>query len=189
MSEHGYKTRDATFEALPANFIATGLMIPVAALFLIPHILLWGISLNFALPPLGFVLLIIIIMVSTVAHEALHGVGMLLGGVKLPDIKFGVLWHAMTPYAHCKVPVQASHYRWIVALPGLVLGVIPGLLGLVTGKFGLTAYGAFMTMAAMGDALILWVIRDVPGHQRVLDHPSKVGCEIILEDEPSTPPL
>ena len=43
-------------------------------------------------------------------HELLHAVGaMWFGNIAWRDLKFGVLWRALTPYCHCRVPgcVQA----------------------------------------------------------------------------------
>jgi hypothetical protein len=37
------------------------------------------------------------------------------------------------------------------------------------------------TLAAGGDALILWLLRGVPAGRLVRDHPSKPGCLVLPE--------
>jgi hypothetical protein len=36
-------------------------------------------------------------------------------------------------------------------------------------------------LAAGGDAAVLWAVRRVPGTSKVLDHPKKVGCQVLEE--------
>ena len=63
-----------------------------------------------------------------------------------------------------------------MALPTLVLGVIPGLLGLLLGNFLLAFWAVIMLVSGSGDLAILWAIRPVPGDAIVRDHPSRAGC-------------
>jgi hypothetical protein len=144
--------------------------------------LLWGLTIHFTWDDLGLFLVITLVLV--VVHELLHAVGFLLfARVHWTQIKFGVLWKALMPYAHCKVPVPIRAYRLAIALPIVILGIIPTVIGLAIGSALLTLYGAFMTAAGLGDVLILWVLRP---HREgwVQDHPSKVGCE-LFPDRPS----
>ena len=70
------------------------------------------------------------------------------------------------------------------AMPGIVLGIVPSIVGLATGRGAWTGFGAILLAAAAGDALVLWSLRDVPPATLVRDHPSRVGCEIV--DEPAS---
>jgi hypothetical protein len=76
------------------------------------------------------------------------------------------------------MPITA--YRVGAALPGVALGLVPGLLGLAVGSGVLVAWGALFTATAAGDALILWLIRRAPTEALIRDHPSRAGCEILL---------
>jgi hypothetical protein len=66
-----------------------------------------------------------------------------------------------------------------IALPGLVLGVLPLVLGLSLGRWWLTAYAFLMLLAAAGDTLLLWIMRGVSGDAWMQDHPSKMGCLVL----------
>jgi len=78
-------------------------------------------------------LFLLVLVVSVFVHEGLHGIGWgVLGGAGWDAMKFGV--KQMTPYAHCKIPLNAASYRVGAALPGLVLGVLPGVIGVIFGS-------------------------------------------------------
>ena len=69
-------------------------------------------------------------------------------------------------------------------MPGLLLGIVPMVVGVVIGSGWLLFFGAISTLAAGGDMLILWLLRGVPGHRLVEDHPTNAGCFVLRENEP-----
>lgn len=170
---------DKTMSMVAANLWGNLLAVPVFVLFGGAYIWRWGLpaeGLTFTWVEL--ITAVVILMVSIVVHELLHGLGYYWGGATWSQIKFGV--KQLTPYAHCEIPLALNAYRVAVILPGLILGVIPAVGGILTGSGVLTLYGTVMTAAALGDALILWLLRDAPPAAKVQDHPSKVGCELLL---------
>ena len=94
-------------------------------------------------------------------------------------IKFGIKWKVLTPYGHYKIPLSVSAYRRSVALPGLILGLLPALLGIVFGNKWLLFYGLVMLAAASGDIIVLWTIRNLMKDAQVMDHPHRVGCWVL----------
>lgn len=176
---------EATVPMLWANLMAF-LMLPLAyGLFWLPYNWLWNswpfvpffeASLN------GLLILILIFALSTIIHELLHAVGFrLVGGVPFNRIKFGFSWAGLAPFAHCRDPLRASAYRLAVLLPGLVLGIVPGFLGVALQQPLLVMWATLMLLAAGGDTAVLWAVRKVPGTVRVLDHPKKVGCQVLQD--------
>lgn len=112
-------------------------------------------------------------------HEALHGLGWVFFARRgLRSLKFGFTSHEMAPYAHCKDPLPVYAYRIGIILPGLLLGIIPGLLAILSGHFLWLLYGIFFTWAASGDFIMLWMIRGLSRNSYILDHPGKLGCII-----------
>jgi hypothetical protein len=77
--------------------------------------------------------------------------------------------------------MTARAYRTAVLLPGIILGVLPAIVGLLIGSFWLTLFGAIMVMAAGGDLAVLLAVRDVPATAIVRDHPTKPGCEVLTQ--------
>jgi hypothetical protein len=122
-----------------------------------------------------------VFFVSIVIHEAIHGIGYRMGGVAWDEIKFGFQWKAMMPYAHCKAPMRAGAYKLAVALPGIILGLIPTIVGILIHGPWLTLYGAMMLAGAVGDMLILALLLPIQADVIVQDHPTKPGFQILSE--------
>jgi hypothetical protein len=119
-----------------------------------------------------------IFLAGIVVHELLHGATwVILGRKPLNAVKFGV--QSLTPYAHLKEPIEVNAYRWGAFMPGLVLGLLPALVGILTGNGFLIAFGLLFVSAAGGDLLILWLIRKVPAGRMVEDHPTNAGCYVL----------
>lgn len=123
---------------------------------------------------------LVLFVVGILAHEGIHAAAFrLVGRVPWKDVTFGFNRRAVIPYTHCRAPVTARAFRVVVLLPGLLLGIAPGVIGVIRGEAWLTLWGAVFTAAAAGDFLVLWIIRSVPPSARVLDHPTEVGCLIL----------
>lgn len=122
-----------------------------------------------------------IFVCGVVVHELIHGFSFaLIGRQPLEKITLlGFQKETLTPYSHCDAPVEVGAYRWVVAMPGLLLGVLPSLLGIATGNLWMMLFGMLFTLAASGDALILWLSRKVERGKLVEDHPARVGFYVI----------
>jgi hypothetical protein len=174
--------REATLSPLWVNLVSLPLGLALLALCLSAYVLLWG------LPPLLAALgavkptALAVLAGGILLHEALHALGWRwFAGLPWSAIRLGFAWRSLMPYAHAKAPVRAGAYRWAGVLPGLVTGLLPALLGLATGRAGWLMWGAVFLVAALGDGLILWVLRGVPADALVVDHPSKPGCLVYAE--------
>ncbi|HEY4652011.1 MAG TPA: DUF3267 domain-containing protein, partial [Pontibacter sp.] len=109
--------------------------------------------------------------------ELLHGLTWALfckNGLK--SIKYGVHWKMLTPYCHCKEVLPLRAYRLGGMMPGLVMGILPTIGGLLLGYLPVFAFGLLFTVAAGGDALILWMLRKAGRQDLVQDHPDQIGC-------------
>ncbi|MEJ2749206.1 MAG: DUF3267 domain-containing protein, partial [Anaerolineae bacterium] len=116
-------------------------------------------------------------------HELLHAVGFVwVGKAPVTAVKLGFSWKGLAPYAHCRVPMRASAYRLAIILPGLVLGILPGMWGIVQRSLPLVLWGILMIVAAGGDLAVLLAIRHVPGAAWVRDHPTKAGCQVLKKN-------
>ncbi len=126
-------------------------------------------------------LMLLIIIAGVIAHEGLHALGWMAAGRLPPSaIAFGIDHQTGSPYAHARQPMAINAYRFGAALPAFGLGVVPALIGIGANLPAFTAFGALFLLAAGGDLLILWLIRDDPGHALVIDHPSRAGCEVLV---------
>ena len=123
---------------------------------------------------LGFVVLVPF-------HEALHALAAIRwGGVTFKEnIRFGVLWSALTPYCHCNVPISIKAYRRVALLPLWITGGIAVLALFVFPSFGLAILTGVTLAACVGDVWIYWKLRCFPADVLVQDHRSEVGCDIF----------
>ncbi|MCB2179920.1 DUF3267 domain-containing protein [bacterium] len=181
-----YTKLDRTISILQANLYGTFLMLPILVILGLPYILIWGLAplwwelLSF-LTHVG--VLVLGFVIGILLHEWLHGITWKVIG-KLPPgaIKYGVMWKFLTPYAHLTMPVPIKIYRLGGGMPGLALGILPGILGIILGSGWLLWVGVLFSWAAVGDFIMLWLLRDVPADCWVEDHPEQVGCTILVPD-------
>jgi Putative zincin peptidase len=173
--------RDATMSVARANLLAIA-WLPVSALLALgPFAFLWGSDrIASAIPAATDLRLALpVLIVSVLLHEALHALGFLaFGHVPRSAVRVGFQRRTLTPYASCTVPVPARVYRLAALLPGVVLGGLPILAGWGLGSGASVLYGWAMVAIAGGDLAAIWAIRDVGPGVLVLDHPSRVGCQV-----------
>lgn len=177
--------KDVSIPILKANLYMFAITIPLIGLLALIFSAVWDLG-SFLVGTYRFLALPSVVpalLIGVPLHEFLHALGWVYFGKKsFKEIKFGFQWKTITPYAHLTVPVSAWGYRMGTVLPGLVLGLLPYLAGLISGNGWLGALGLFFIFAAGGDLLALWIIRKVKNQTVVIDHPSQVGC-LVLETE------
>ncbi|PAU95282.1 hypothetical protein CK503_03550 [Aliifodinibius salipaludis] len=165
-----------------ANMYSLLAYIPIIVGYYIPYGFLYGWS-SFGVDiiqgignPLFF---LIIIFLGIVLHEFIHALSWWwMDDIPWEKIHFGFKWMVLTPYVHCPEAIEVTNYRWGVAMPGIMLGIIPYLFALIFQNGWLLGFGFFFTLAASGDILILWLLRDVRSGKKVQDHPDLIGCKI-----------
>lgn len=170
-----------TVGLLQANLIAVGLLAAALAVVAGGHAVFWGRSSVSMLDEVfASNLFFLAIAIAVLLHEALHAVGFrYFGGAPWRAIRIGIQWRTVTPFARAIIPVTARAYRWTAALPGLVLGALPILAGILFDSPLASGFGAVMLAGAGGDAAILWATRRVPSLALVLDSDTVPGCSIL----------
>lgn len=154
------------------------LLLPVLALYLPFHRWLG----NWPVPV--FLLSCLVVLAGLPVHEALHVLGWRRwGGVPKEAVRFGA--NRFVLYVACTATVPASVYRRIIVLPALALGAFPCLIAIVSGNEIVLFFGLAHLGGAVGDALILWQMRGIPGTALVRDHGSRVGCVRVGDDRPA----
>lgn len=167
-----------------ANIKSLVVVLPIAVMYILLISLVWGwdrTGHSFLIVYDRIWVSILVFIAGVFLHELLHGVTwMWQAKLGWQDVEYGFKLSALAPYAHCKIAISAKAYRWGIITPGILLGVVPYLIGLLSGDAAYLVFGFIFTLAAGGDFLMLWVIRDIPGERLVKDHPERVGC--ILAD-------
>lgn len=184
-----------TFDLMKANLYAVVAIFPILVLYGIPFFLLWRNSFSkIALKNFihkynfGFwgnwISILLIFTLGIIIHELIHGITWAKyanNGFK--SIRFGILWKMLTPYCHCTEPLKVKNYITGAIMPALILGFLPFIYSLAMGNVLWLVFGIFFTMAAVGDFMIINLIRKENMNSYVLDHPSEVGCYIFREEK------
>jgi len=186
--EKGYTEKNLSFSMLKAQMMALVMTLPVVLVLGGLYIVVNGVGERAS--GAGFWLLFIVVMLAgIVLHELIHGaVGAAFTKKKWRSIHFGVDWATLTPYCHCAEPLSMPQYALLCALPTVVLGFLPYLLGLVSGYGPAAWYGLLFILAGGGDAYMLWLIRK-ERHGLILDHPYLAGCVVFYPNQQDCVPL
>ena len=180
----GYEKVLKIIDIVKANNIGLKLLIPTILIYGLPFYLIWKDSISFKdlfSAGSGWVFLkwLTIFLAGIVAHELVHGITWALYAKKgFRSIKFGVLWKYITPYCHCKEPLQIRHYLIGAITPFIFVGLLPAVYAIITGSINWLLFGIFYTVGAVGDFLIIKLLLPEKRNDYALDHPSEAGCYV-----------
>jgi len=174
MSEFSNNKTVFTLSTGKVNLYSLVMIFPVTAIYLIPYILVWDFA-SFEIGRKEFMNLFIYILIfGIIIHELLHGITWAFFTKKgFKSIKFGI--NGITPYCHCKEALMAKHYRLGGAMPLIIMGIIPSIVGIILGDGLYLSFGIFFSWAACGDIISLFMLRKYNGNKLVFDHPDKMG--------------
>lgn len=191
LEEEKYRKTELSISAAKANVQALAFVVPIMLVYGAAYLLIWPeqfaaqnlrqlAQTHQQLLMLSPVVMLLVFVLGAVMHELLHGLTWAVfcrNG--LQSIKYGVHWKALTPYCHCKEVLPLRHYVTGGMMPGLVMGLLPAIVGIAMGHFLLFLFGLFFSIAAAGDLLILWMLRHQHSSDLVQDHPDKIGCYVL----------
>ena len=183
MNSNTTNHRDLSVSMGKANLYSLFFAVPAAIILTSAYLVFWGkagfIDARITISR-NFLLSIVIVLIGVLLHELIHGLSWVWFGKKpLSAIKYGFYLKALTPYAHCNEPLNITAYRLGALMPGLVLGIIPSIIGIISGAGTIMIFGLLFTAAAGGDAMILWLLRNEKSGVQVIDHSVNAGCYII----------
>jgi hypothetical protein len=148
-------------------------------LFGLAFSLIWGFP-AFALAWKEFLMqyfrLAIVILTGMALHEGIHAIvwaAYCKNGFR--SVKFGVNWRNLSPYVQCNEDMLLRHYTYGVLMPGVVLGILPGVISVITGNGWLLCFGIFFISGAAGDFLSYTKLRLFKREDSVRDHPEHLG--------------
>tara|TARA_B110000914_G_scaffold214101_1_gene216629 strand:+ start:858 stop:1418 length:561 start_codon:yes stop_codon:yes gene_type:complete len=170
------KIEEYTMGMGKVNMIAFIMIIPIAALILLAFILIWDYDTFKIGKDIFMDYFFFYLLGGIIVHELLHGLTWgYFASNGLKSIKFGIKWSFLTPYCHCKEPLKVKHYKIGGAMPLIVMGIIPSIIGLIIGNGGILSFGIIFTLAAGGDIIALYMLRKLDNNIYVSDHPKKMG--------------
>lgn len=127
--------------------------------------------------------LILAFLLGIVVHELIHGLTwMWVTHSSFKHLRFGFMTGAV--YCHIDVPMRKRAYVAGALMPLILLGLLPYLVSFFIGSLWLMLFGTLLSSAAMGDVMIVWVIRHESPDTLVYDHPSEAGCLVYRKLTP-----
>lgn len=170
-----------TISVLNASILGLILGALLVALLALPFCMLYGLkSIEQIIQFFKFQIFVPSLVIGILIHEAIHGITWYIAGrTNFKDIQFGFKLKLLTPYAHCKVPINIKAYRLGVLMPFLIMGILPYIYSIITENHLLLGFSLFFSFGAIGDLIILWITKSILSDKNVQDHPSEGGVIII----------
>ena len=118
----------------------------------------------------ALLLMIPILLIAAFVYPTVLTRGLVFTGVMLVLIALHEVIHlrTLTPYVHVSGPMSLREYRLVTVMPFISLG-----------SGTLFFYSTWMIVAALGDLLVLYLLRKDDPDTQVIDHPSRAGCTIV----------
>lgn len=183
MDPEHYTRKEITIDMEEIGRQALRITIPLILISLLLFFILWPERFSFQSFRNAFpenpLIVVAIVLGGIVLHELLHGITWVPFCKKgFKSIRFGIWLKMLTPYCHCKEPLKKHHYMAGGIMPGLLLGILPLIIGLVQGSMGYLLLGIFFSFAGGGDFAMMWKLRKEKSSSLLLDHPDKLGCYV-----------
>jgi len=185
MNFENFVKEDKIIDLMRANLVALKYLVLFAIIFSVPFFIIWhnGFSVNLFSSNHRFLNLfapVAGVILGIVIHEMIHGIFFAMYAQKgFSAVRFGILWKMLTPYCHCKEPLKIKHYIIALLAPLVLLGIIPGIMSLITGNLMLLVFGIFFSASAAGDLMIYQLIKKENPEDYVQDHPTEAGYTIF----------
>lgn len=119
--------KDISVSIAKANFYGVIIVLPLILILIILYIYIWKgrnfISELFTLEPNNFGLFMRSIFILIFSRQFIYGLSWQFFGKKQSnEIRYGINWKKMTPYTHCRVPIEVKSYKLGFAMPVTILG-------------------------------------------------------------------
>ena len=182
LTEQGYVKKELSANGTKINILAIITGGAPALIMVLLFALLHGWQ---KFDEMNFMLVMIIYLLSVIVHECIHGLFFaMFSKDHFKSIEFGIIWKSLNPYCYCAEPVNKLQYMTALLMPGFILGICVGVLGIIIGNPSFTTFGALNMLSAGGDIYIAYLILkniDKKG-DLYLDHPDKPGLYVLAKD-------
>lgn len=179
MQEEGTKVIEVIIPAGEGNKYSFVVFLLAIIFFGGPFLVMQGgISIFFAFRDFltQYQLLIPVLFGGIVMHEFLHAITWwFFCRHGFASIDFGMKWKHLAPYVHCREPLPVNGYAWGVAMPGIILGILPCIFALIFSSGWWLWFGIFFTAGAAGDILSLYALIPYRNARLIQDHPDEIG--------------
>jgi hypothetical protein len=170
-----------TISMAKATILGSLLGVLLVGILALPFYLVYGIE-SFEKLTLFFKFRIFVpsVVLGIIVHEFIHGLTWSIAAkIPVTNIKYGFQLKTLTPFAHCKVPINIIAYRIGTLMPFILMGLAPYLYSILTENQIVLGFSLFFSFSAIGDLIILWITRNISADKDVQDHPTEGGVIVV----------
>ncbi len=185
MDEKGYRAELEKISIVTANVVGILIFVIVGAIVFGINYLIRGNTISGFFGGMNmyvwYLLFFGTYIVSIFVHEFIHGFFWHFPCEKKWDsIDFGFNAKMLTPYCHCREALNRKVYVWGAIAPTLFLGIVPIVIGLITGSYFVMLFGVVGVVGGAGDMMVIWTLRK---HKdcSLFDHPYEVGYAYFVK--------
>ncbi|BAY87141.1 hypothetical protein NIES267_66590 [Calothrix parasitica NIES-267] len=135
----------------------------------------------------NFLIFILAVFIGHISYALIKGITWeLFGSNKEKAIRYGIRKTNIGTtsfHAYYEKTMEIKAYKLGIAIPGIIVGIIPASLGIIIGNIFIFSIGLFSIFTAGEDILVMWLLRNVEADSLVEDHPKRVGCYVIDKNE------
>ena len=180
LKKQGYVRHDLTIGMGKAGWIAIFMLVP---LFIAGYGLYYLVHHRIEMTGFNGASFLITFLLLTAVHELIHGISWsIFTPNHFKDIAFGIMMPYLSPYCTCRVPLKKSQHIFGTAMPFILLGIVPAMIGIAAGQPKVLLMGILMIDIAVGDILIILKILVYKSSAKdivYMDHPTDAGGVIF----------
>ena len=181
----GFVYKEKLWSSLYVNVLMSAIWLLFIVVFAPLFIWVNGLDALLKITLAKYIIFFITLIASIFVHEGLHALGWIIATPGIAkNIKFDFIARTFTPCCYTYTPMKFRAFMVGTFMPFLVLGLIPTILGIITGEVFFLAFGLTNIGCAGGDLLYAITLRHTkPDADIVLvDHPTQFGYVCLIKE-------
>ena len=175
--DNGYKETAYIMNGFSSNSKAVLYVFPIAIMYLMTSVYFKGAFFEGSF--INFIIVILLLMISTPIHEYLHGLGWaIFCKDKFKSISINLSFGFRDDYCHCREELSSMQYIFGTILPFIVLSIVPLFISIFIPSNTLFLFAFSSLFSCSAD--IYNIIKALKHRQgTVLDYPTDTGFVIF----------
>lgn len=185
LTPEGFIYKEKLWSSLYVNVIMSIIWLLFIAVFTPLFIWVNGLDALFDIPLAKYIIFFITLIASIFVHEGLHALGWIIATPGIAkDIKFDFIARTFTPCCYTYTPMKFGAFMVGTFMPFIVLGLIPTIVGVLTGEVFFLAFGLTNIGCAGGDILYAITLRRTKRNADIVlvDHPTQFGYVSLIRE-------
>ncbi|GMO58050.1 MAG: hypothetical protein Ta2G_18070 [Termitinemataceae bacterium] len=169
--KENYQHEEKKVNGILANLFGLLIFVIASLIFGFFYYRVWGHFLTKPIYIVEAILFIVAMAASFFVHEMLHG----MAWSKYTEVGINVILKSLFRLCYCREIIKARHYIFGLVIPTIILGIIPILIGLCLGNFGIFVFGILGIAQGGDDFLSIYMLRSIGKDGFIKDTVSSFG--------------